>query len=474
MSLPVASCRAAFAILVLFGSGLITPQLQSQESPAKADTAAKPVEKKDKPADKDTIDYELLRLFTDSLDQVERNYVKEIDRRELLEAAIKGMLSKLDPYSQYIPPSDLEKFRSSVENEFGGIGITVSVETGDLMVISPIFRTPAYNAGIRGGDLILEIEGQLTKGITLDEAVKRMKGKIGTAVKIKVQHFADNKVAELEVKRELIRVDSVLGDHRQEDFTWDHWLDADKKIAYIRITNFGRHTADELRTVLGQLTTAEMKGLILDLRFNPGGLLSTGIEVCDLFVEDGKIVSTAGRNAPERIWNAKKEGTFHDMPMVVLVNHYSASASEIVAACLQDHNRAVVIGERSWGKGSVQNIVELEQGKSALKLTTAGYLRPSGKNIHRQEGAKDGDEWGVKPNEGLDVKTSKEDDTRWLEDRRQRDVIRVNKPRPPMVEESPSEPYVDLPLQKAKEYLSDKAAKIAADKVAADKQAAAK
>jgi carboxyl-terminal processing protease len=441
------------------------PFISADDTPDKAAEAAKEKQAEKKP-NKDEIDFELIKLFTDSLDQVERNYVKEIDRRELMEAAIKGMLTKLDPYSSYIPPSELDKFKSSVENEFGGIGITVSVETGDLTVTSPIYKTPAFQAGIRGGDIILEIEGKPTKGITLDEAVKLMKGKIGTAVKIKVKHFADEKVAELEVKRELIRVDSVLGDHRKEDFTWDYMLDGDKKIAYIRITNFGRHTADELRHVLGDLTKAEMKGLILDLRFNPGGLLSTGIEVCDLFVEEGKIVSTAGRSTQERIWKAKKEGTFADVPMVVLVNHYSASASEIVAACLQDHNRATIIGERSWGKGSVQNIVELEQGKSALKLTTAGYLRPSGKNIHRHEGDKEDSEWGVKPDEGFAVETSKEDDTRWLEDRRQRDVIRAAKT--PDGEVKPSD-FVDKPLQKAREFLIEKA-----EKMLADKQAAAK
>jgi carboxyl-terminal processing protease len=155
--------------------------------------------------------------------------------------------------------------------------------------------------------------------------------------------------------------------------------------------------------------------------------------------------------------------------MVVLVNHYSASASEIVAACLQDHNRAVVIGERTWGKGSVQNIVELEQGKSAIKLTTAGYLRPSGKNIHRHEGAKESEEWGVKPNEGFEVKMSKADDTRWLEDRREREAIRVAKPRPPMAQEEPTEPFVDLPLQKAREYLVEQSTKIIAGKQAAAK-----
>lgn len=489
---PTLSPRAStWATLFLaFGSFLplsLPSHLPAQEAPTKEPVADKSVDKdadkqeaEKKKAERDALDYELLRLFTDSLDQVERNYVKEVDRRELLEAAIKGMLTKLDPYSSYIPPSELEKFRSSVENEFGGIGITVSVETGELTVITPMFRTPAFNAGLRGGDIILEIEGKPTKGISLDDAVKQMKGKIGTPVKFKVKHIAEDRVAELEVKRELIRVDSIVGDKRNDDFTWNYFLDGEKKIAYIRVTNFGRHTADDLRQVLGDLTKAEMKGLILDLRFNPGGLLSTGIDVCDLFVEEGKIVSTAGRSTKERLWKAKKDGTFSDFPMAVLVNHYSASASEIVAACLQDHNRATVIGERSWGKGSVQNIVELEHGKSALKLTTAGYLRPSGKNIHRHEGAKDVDEWGVKPNEGFEVKTSKEDDSRWLEDRRQRDVIRAAKldAKPADGEAKPtetkaSEAFVDKPLDRAREFLIEKIDKQLADKQA-EKQAAAK
>ncbi|WP_425615349.1 S41 family peptidase [Anatilimnocola sp. NA78] len=467
MPLPICSLRRNSWIVALLAIGLLPISFPAlAEDKPTSDKKEATAEKK---ADKDALEYELLRLFTDSLDQVERNYVKEIDRRELLEAAIKGMLTKLDPYSSYIPPSDLEKFRSSVENEFGGIGITVSVESGELTIITPIFKTPAFNAGLRGGDIIQEIEGQSTKGISLDDAVKRMKGKIGTPVKIKVKHVAEDRVAELEVKRELIRVDSVLGDHREADFTWNYFLDDDKKIGYVRITNFARHTADDLRQVLGDLTKAGMSGLILDLRFNPGGLLSTGIDVCDLFVEDGKIVSTAGRNTQERVWKAKKEGTFSDFPMVVLVNHYSASASEIVAACLQDHERATVIGERSWGKGSVQNIVELESGKSALKLTTAGYLRPSGKNIHRHESDKDGDEWGVKPNEGFEVKTTKEDDNRWSEDRRERDMIKIKVAKEADPAAKSSEPFVDKTLEKAREFLVEKTAKILAEKQAAAK-----
>ena len=399
-------------------------------------------------------DYELLRLFADALDQVERNYVKEIDRRELMEAAIRGMLSKLDPYSNYIPPTDLDKFKSSVENEFGGIGITVSTEGGSLAIVSPIYGSPAYRAGLRGGDKIIEIEGKPTEGITIDEAVKRIKGKVGLPVKLTVEHVADGKRETLDLTREMVRVDSVLGDRRKSDDTWNFLLEDDKKIGYIRISSFSRHTADDLKAALIDLTKQEMQGLILDLRYNPGGLLTAAIEVSDLFVADGRIVSTEGRNAKPKAWKAHKDGTFDGFPMVVLVNHNSASASEIVAACLQDHGRAVIVGERTWGKGSVQNIVELEEGKSALKLTTAGYLRPSGKNIHRGEGAKDSDEWGVKPDNGMEVSLNTDEAEAYLKLRRERDAILAP---PKEGEAKPAEERkLDKQLQTAFDHLQTK------------------
>lgn len=368
-------------------------------------------------------DLELLQLFADTLDQVERNYVQPIDRRELMEAAIRGMLTKLDPHSSYIPPTELDRFKSSVENEFGGIGVTVTLESGQLTVVSPILGSPAYKAGIRAGDALTEIEGQSTAGWTIDEAVRRVKGKAGTTVKITLKHSADGKVETLDVPRELVRVDSVLGDRRQADDTWNYFLDEEKKIGYVRITNFSRHTTDELRTAVGELVRSGMTGLIVDLRFNPGGLLTTAIEVSDLFVADGRIVSTAGRSGPQRVWDAEKAGTFEGFPMAVLVNRTSASASEILAACLQDHQRATIIGERTWGKGSVQNVIELEAGKSALKLTTAGYVRPSGKNIHRREGAAEADEWGVTPDTGFELKLTADENDAYLSERRKRDAI---------------------------------------------------
>jgi carboxyl-terminal processing protease len=226
----------------------------------------------------------------------------------------------------------------------------------------------------------------------------------------------------------VIHVDTVMGDRRKPNDEWDFLLDSDKRIGYIRLTAFSRDTASDLREALDELTSGGLRGLVLDLRFNPGGLLNSAVDVADLFLADGTIVSTKGRAVPERKWEAKKDGTFDGFPMVVLVNRYSASASEIVSAALQDHKRAIVIGERSWGKGSVQNVIELESGKSALKLTTASYQRPNGHNIHRFPDAKETDEWGVKPNDGFEIKLSDRELGRLVQYRRQRDIL-VAKPK---------------------------------------------
>jgi carboxyl-terminal processing protease len=368
-------------------------------------------------------DYELYQIFADTLDQVERNYVKDVSRRELMEAAIQGVLNKLDPYSNYISPEEIGRFKSSVENQFGGIGIQIGMENGLLKVISPLIGTPAYRAGLESGDIVMEIEGKPTDGIQIDEAVKRLKGEAGTKVTLTVRHLGSPTKETLTITRELVHVETVLSDRRKADDSWDFMLDHDKHIGYIRISAFSRDTAQDLKKALVELQKEGLKGLILDLRFNPGGLLTSAIEVSDLFVAKGRIVSTKGRNTAERVWEAEKDGTFEDFKMVVLVNHYSASASEIVSACLQDNDRAVVMGERTWGKGSVQNVIELEGGKSALKLTTASYHRPNGKNIHRFPDAKDEDEWGVLPNDGYELKLNGFQTGRLIEYRRQRDIL---------------------------------------------------
>lgn len=422
-----------FLIAGFFASVLLSPPARAQkiaaDSPEKTETI-KPKDKKDK----DDEYYELLKVFVDTLDQVERNYVDKVDRRELLESAIKGVLGKLDPYSNYISPGELTKFKDNVDSKFGGIGIQIGVENGILTIISPLVGSPAYREGLEAGDQIVEIEGKTTEGIVVDEAVQRLKGLPDTSVTIKIRRPDDGKMRDVKLTREEIHLDTVLGDQRKEDDSWDFMLDKEKKIAYIRITAFSRDTTEELEKALKELKDEGMKGLIIDLRFDPGGLLSAAIEIADLFVTEGKIVSTKGRNAEERVWEATKPGTYEGFPMVVLVNRYSASASEILAACLQDHKRAVVIGERTWGKGSVQNVIELEGGKSALKLTTASYWRPSGKNIHRMPDAK---EWGVDPNEGYEIKIDGTELRDLATYRRERDILkRHEKPKDPKDKDS--------------------------------------
>ncbi len=399
---------------------------------------------------KDDNYYELMEVFVDTFEQIDRNYVKGVDRRKLMEAAIRGMLDELDPYSSYIDPDHLPKFNQDVEKEFVGIGIQVQIdpETKRIIVSSPLPGTPAYKAGVKAGDILVEIEGQSTKGFRIDDAVKLLKGEAdeaGKEVSIGVLHLGETKVQTLKMKRELIHVFTVLGDKYKKNDEWDYLIDPQDKIGYIRLTGFSRHTGEELLKALRELQKEGMKGLVLDLHFNPGGLLSQAISICDLFVDGGRIVSTKGRNTDERIWDAHKIGTFGDFPMAILVNRYSASASEIVSACLQDHKRAKIIGERTWGKGSVQHVIELEGGNSALKLTTASYHRPSGKNIHRFPKAKDTDEWGVMPDEDFKIEFNTQQLKDYLEYRRDRDVLDAKGP--------PESKFQDTQLSKALDYV---------------------
>lgn len=363
--------------------------------------------------------YELLMTFADTIDQIDRNYVEKVSRREILEAAIEGVLRKLDPNSNYIAPDDIDEFKLDVDNTFVGVGLKVNRRNDQLQVISPVVGTPAYRAGIAAGDEILAIDGRPTKDVSVDDVVKQLKGKVGSFVSITLFHPRTGVTEEVRLKRESIKVKTVLGDRRQADGSWKYMYDDSQKIGYVRITIFGRETADELRTVLRQLKSDGLRGLILDLRFNSGGLLKAAIEVSDLFLSQGKIVSTQGRNITPQSWDAIPENTYEGFPMVVLVNEYSASASEIVAAALQDHQRAVVVGQQTYGKASIQNVIELEGGKSALKLTTGSYQRPSGKPIHRFPGAT---EWGVQPDETFDMPLSTQELQRLIRKRYERDT----------------------------------------------------
>jgi carboxyl-terminal processing protease len=348
--------------------------------------------------------------------------------------------------------------------------------------LSPLVGSPAYRAGLQSGDVIIEIDGQSSADIDQAEAIRRLKGEAGTNVEITLVHPPRSGRRKVTIQREIIHIETVLGDRRDDRDQWDFMLDHDKKIGYIRITSFGRDTFRDLRAAMKELEKQKLRGLIMDLRFNPGGLLASAIEVADLFLTEGEIVSTAGRNSPKRSWSARKPETFEGFPMVVLVNRYSASASEIVSASLQDHKRAIVIGERTWGKGSVQNVIELEDGKSALKLTTASYRRPSGQNIHRFPDSKESDEWGVMPDPGYEIKLGDEELGHLIANRRERDILLVNhsdatkpdasKPadsdeeatksddaKKPEAADQKQPEAVDRQLQRAVDYLSNELAK---------------
>jgi carboxyl-terminal processing protease len=367
---------------------------------------------------------ELYGLFVDAVEKVEVNYVRPVSRRELLESALEGMLQNLDPHSTFINTNEWMQFKRQIEGRFGGIGIQVGIdnESGRLKVIAPMVGAPAYEAGILAGDQIVEIDGQSAEGISTDKAIELLTGRPGTEVKLSVLHEGSEDPEPIAITRAIIDVPSVLGDHRKADDQWEYMIDPSKKIGYIRITSFIQNTADDLKKALDELKEQGVKGLILDLRDDPGGLLSAAVEVSDLFLEDGEIVSTKGRNTPPKVYNAHKNSAFEEVPMVVLVNQNSASASEIVSAALQDHHRATVVGQRSYGKGSVQNIFDLDDGNSVLKLTVASYYRPSGENIHRFKNAKITDKWGVSPDKGCEVKLALADYYNWAEGRRERDL----------------------------------------------------
>jgi carboxyl-terminal processing protease len=396
---------------------------------------------------------------------IEDNYIEEVQPRELFENAMKGMVNELDEYSDYIGPEYFQQFQQSIDQEFVGIGVAVEgpPDAEELRVVNPVYDSPAYRAGMRAGDLILEIDGVSTKMMEISDATKRMKGVPGTTVTLLIQHVGkDEQPIRLPIERELIRTKSVLGDTMLKDGRWNYFLVGEPRIGYVRITTFGEYTASELREVL-QFKDQPVEALILDLRGNVGGLLEAAVETCDMFVDEGLIVSTRGRREDEQVtYRAKPENTIFNrsIPLVVLVDRYSASASEIVAACLQDHQRAAIAGQRTWGKGTVQNVIPLERGTSALKLTTASYWRPNGQNIHRGKSAQEKDNWGVRPSQGLEVVLTDEQYRALYKQRSARDVLSGEAGAQGTAADSAA-PATDLQLERAVDHLKKKRAKAA-------------
>ena len=322
---------------------------------------------------KDESTYKGLSDFTRVLDLVERNYVEDVDSEKLTTGAIEGMLKTLDPYSVYLTPERYKEIEIGTSGEFGGVGMEITVENDVLTVITPIEGTPAAKAGIKPEDQILAIEGESTRGMAVHEAVSRLRGLKGSSVKVTVKSKGAKNPREVTLIRDIIRVESVKSKL------------LDNNIGYIQLSQFQEKTSDELRDALLKLQAAsagELKGIVLDLRNNPGGLLTQAVEVADEFMDKGLIVSVRGKSGTQPTeYYATKNGKFQDYPLIVVVNKGSASASEVVAEALQDSKRASILGTKTFGKGSVQTIIKLENG-SGLKLTTAKFYAPSGRSIN--------------------------------------------------------------------------------------------
>jgi len=322
--------------------------------------------------DTETLPLEDLRTFTEIFAKIKNDYVEPIEDKALLENAIRGMLAGLDPHSAYLVPDDYKELQAGTSGEFGGLGIEVGMEDGFVKVISPIDDTPADRAGVKAGDLIIRLDDTPVKGMALSDAVKIMRGKPGTDIVLTIVRDGEDKPLSITITRDVIRVTSVKSRM------------LDPGYGYVRISQFQSRTGDNLREALEKLeeeSGGPLKGLVLDLRNNPGGVLSAAVSVSDAFIKDGIIVYTEGRLDDAKLkFNAKPTDILNGAPMVVLVNGGSASASEIVAGALQDHQRAIIMGGKTFGKGSVQTILPMDNG-SALKLTTAKYYTPSGTSI---------------------------------------------------------------------------------------------
>ena len=327
-----------------------------------------------KPEEKEPSTYELLNLFGEVMERTKAAYVEETSDKKLIESALNGMLSSLDPHSSFMDAKSYRYMNEQTKGKFGGLGIEVTMENGVVKVVSPIDDTPAARIGIKAGDYITDIDGEAVMGQTLNEAVSKMRGKVGTKVKLMISR-AGEKPFEVTIKREEIKIQSVKSEVKNDD------------ISYIRVSSFTEDVADNVQKAFEKAkkeTNGKIRGIVLDLRNNPGGLLDQAVALSDLFLNRGEIVSTRSRDEEDTIKFSAKEGDItNGLPIVVLINEGSASASEIVSGALQDHHRAILLGEKSFGKGSVQTIIPLGQ-YGAMRITTARYYTPSGRSIQAE------------------------------------------------------------------------------------------
>lgn len=348
-----------------------------------------------------------------------QHYVEEPDKKAMLEGAIAGMVESVgDPYTEFVPTRDTAEFDKQMRGQYVGVGAEVRMEDGWLVIVSPFEDAPAYRAGIMAGDRVVAIDGASTQNKDVEDCVALLTGQPGTKVTATIERAG--KRFDVTMTRAQIQTPTVKGVHRVNDH-WDFWLDRESKIAYVRMTQFTQAAGEDTERVLRDLAAQGMKGLVFDLRFNPGGLLSTAVDVSDLFLKNGVIVSTKGRTQGEQKFTAREGGTLPDFDMVVLINSRSASASEIVAGALSEQGRAVALGERTFGKGSVQTVLPLPSGAGQLKITEQYYYLPSGRLIHRKD---DSTVWGVDPTPGFYVPMTDDEYSSMLLARREEEIVR--------------------------------------------------
>lgn len=384
---------------------------------------------------------------------VDAAYIEPVDDQSLVHAAIDGVVATLDEHSAFVRGDDQRELEAALDQRFGGVGLELAIDprTGEITVTMPLPGGPAWQAGIVAGDRIRAIDGALTAGLSIRDAVARLRGTPGQSVTLTVTSAGTAATGamtrDVTVTREVVEIESVQGDRRRPDGSWEWWLEGEPGVAHLRITGFGERTAAELDAALAQIVAGQatavgglvsLRGIVIDLRGNPGGLVTSAVDVCDRFLDEGVIVSTRGRGSagggavvenPADVRRATPGATAAGVPIAVIVDGLTASAAEIAAACLQDHGRAIVVGERTYGKGTVQSILPLSGG-GLLKLTTAEYLRPSGMTINRRPDAAATDIWGVSPDPGLLFMPSGDALERLARWRRQRDT--------PMTAETPA------------------------------------
>jgi carboxyl-terminal processing protease len=376
------------------------------------------------------------KRFAEVIYRIDKGYFRNIDSEHLFQAAMEGVFRKLDDRSEFIEPSKLRNYERDFKKEFAGIGVELDAElsSGDIVVVAPVYGGPAWQAGIRSGDRIVSVEGIETSGRNLSEIVAQFRGEVGSQVDLCIRKQGvglndRSAIQDITISRQNITIESVRGDRRLPSGKWDWWLEGDPTIAYLRISHFSKRTDAEVAALIEKLVFKQPpKGLVIDLRGNSGGILEGGIALCDLFLEDGLIAAVtndrlnrSNRKQLQQKWTATAGQVLKGVPIAVLVDEFTASVAEIVAACLQDHKRATIVGSRTFGNASIQTITALSSGPGAIQLTTNEYQRPSGTSLHRLSTSTGSDAWGVRPDSNFAFSPTRKQLEDWITWRQDRD-----------------------------------------------------